>query len=158
MKPIYVKFKRPRSVREFLIQLYSRDSNSPLPSCVTTYHNKECTNVQCSKNWRSYDDIYALIHTYYPSITHKQLIHNLLVFSWEKTIYKGGKEEKTIHMFPHFGYCGGMSRLRWMPFNYASIYYFCTTKTYSWQELFAKLNVDSMESAQIYIDNHSKTK
>ena len=70
---IYVKFKRQRTLKEFLTLLFSYPSDGYLRN-VTTYHDEECTKIQCEagKN-RSIDDILEIVNTYYPSITIKRL-------------------------------------------------------------------------------------
>ena len=133
---IYVKFKRPRTVLLFLEQLYSRSVSSAIfPCAVFTYLDKECTQLQCNKNWRSYDDIYNLIHTYYPSISHKKLMHYLMILRYD---FNGRT------MYPHFGFCGGMGRLRYMPYIVQSGYSDATSKTYIWTKLFKLLNISSV--------------
>lgn len=70
---IYVKFEKPETLKEFLTLLFSHSKDGYLRS-VTTYHDKECTTIQCKagKN-RSIDDILEIVNTYYPSITIKRL-------------------------------------------------------------------------------------
>jgi hypothetical protein len=74
---IYVNFKRPRSVKEFITLLYSYHNGSYLTS-VETYSNKECTVIQCKKGkYRSIDEILEILQTYYPSLSIKKLIKSL---------------------------------------------------------------------------------
>jgi hypothetical protein len=140
--PLYVKFERPRTVLEFLTKLYSRRSGI-YPAAVSTYNDKKCMYLQCNKNWRSINDIHRLIHTYYPSITMKQLMHYLMILRIPQVT-----EGKTY--FPHFGYCPGMNRLRYMPYVVESSYLVKEGGGYSWITLFKLIGITNRDTFKNY--------
>lgn len=69
---IYVKFaeeNKPKTVREFLHKFFSSYKDQYLRN-VKTYLDKECTILQCnSDKYRSFDDIFELVKTYYPTVS-----------------------------------------------------------------------------------------
>ena len=95
---IYVKFaeeNKPKTVREFLNKFFSSHSEGYLRN-VKTYSDKECTILQCnSDKYRSFDDIFELVKTYYPIVSigtifkilltlkpeHNQSTYNLFMMS-----------------------------------------------------------------------------
>lgn len=99
---IYVKFKRQRSVKEFLTLFYSNLNNSNLLTSVETYSDADCTILQCGKNkYRSIDDVLELVQTYYSSFTIKnlaKLLHNMIII-------KDDKEYKFYSL-----YCGNINK------------------------------------------------
>lgn len=107
---IYVKFKRQRTLKEFLTLLFSHSSSGYLRN-VTTYHNEECTKIQCSEGRnRSIDDILEIVNTYYPSITIKrlcQVLFNLKIKqdNFEYSVYglKCTGINKSVLLFTKFG-------------------------------------------------------
>ena len=95
---IYVKFaeeSKPKTVREFLHKFFSSYKDQYLRN-VKTYSNKECTILQCNINkYRSFDDIFELVKTYYPTVSigtifrilltlkpkHDDIVYNLFMMS-----------------------------------------------------------------------------
>ena len=95
---IYVKFaeeSKPKTVREFLHKFFSSYKEQYLRN-VKTYSDKECTILQCnSDKYRSFDDIFELVKTYYPTVSigtifkilltlkpkHNQSTYNLFMMS-----------------------------------------------------------------------------
>ena len=95
---IYVKFaeeNKPKTVREFLHKFFSSYKEQYLRN-VKTYSDKECTILQCnSDKYRSFDDIFELVKTYYPTVSigtifkilltlkpeHNQSTYNLFMMS-----------------------------------------------------------------------------
>ena len=95
---IYVKFaeeSKPKTVREFLNKFFSSYKEQYLRN-VKTYSNKECTILQCdSDKYRSFDDIFELVKTYYPTVSigtifkilltlkpkHNDIVYNLFMMS-----------------------------------------------------------------------------
>lgn len=64
------KKKHKETAEEFFNRLYESEYGFP-----TTYKDIDCNNLQCtSGSQRSFSDLYRLMKTYYPRITHKQLI------------------------------------------------------------------------------------
>ena len=95
---IYVKFaeeNKPKTVREFLHKFFSSYKEQYLRN-VKTYSDKECTILQCnSDKYRSFDDIFELVKTYYPTVSigtifkilltlkpkHNDIVYNLFMMS-----------------------------------------------------------------------------
>lgn len=72
MDKIYVNYKKKykETPEEFFNRLYESEYGFP-----TTYKDIDCDNRQCENGaQRSFSDLYKLMKTYYPRITHKQLI------------------------------------------------------------------------------------
>ena len=70
------KKKRGLSVASFLEELFHKKYGFP-----TTYHDKECTKIQCSRGKnRSIDDVMCLIKTYYPSKTYKHIFEQFRIY------------------------------------------------------------------------------
>ena len=70
------KKKRGLSVASFLEELFHKEYSFP-----TTYHDKECTKIQCSRGKnRSIDDVMCLIKTYYPSKTYKHIFEQFRIY------------------------------------------------------------------------------
>ncbi len=72
MDKLYVNYKKKykETAEEFFNRLYENPYGFP-----TTYSGINCDNRQCENGaQRSFSDLYKLMKTYYPRITHKQLI------------------------------------------------------------------------------------
>jgi hypothetical protein len=146
---IYVKFaeeKKPKTVLEFLKLFYSRSINSYYCSGQFTYFDKECTNLQDTHSYRSFDDLLELTQTYYTSIKPVKLMHYLLILKINLT---EGKLSK-----PHLATCSGMGRIRYIPYR-DSAYLCISTKMskskYAWSELLIPLGISNEEEFLEYI-------
>lgn len=146
---IYVKFaekKRPKSVLKFLEQFYSDRTRTDYVIGCITYSNKECTFIQNTKHWRSFDDLLELVQTYYPSIKPVKLMHYLLVL---KIPLANNKLSK-----PHLGTCGGMNKIRYIPYyvnNYNEINTKMIHSKYTWKQLLEPLGIFNQEQFEEYI-------
>lgn len=73
MQKLYIKSvvrKVKESPEYFFNRLYNCDWGFP-----ATYKDKECVILQCKQGAaRSFSDLYKIMRTYYPRITHKHLI------------------------------------------------------------------------------------
>ena len=74
--PIYTRVGRKGSVKNFIISIFNRqtrgwDDNDTF-YCCNTYKNKRCTIIQCNGKRRSFEDLYRIVKTYYPSISIKR--------------------------------------------------------------------------------------
>lgn len=147
---LYVKFKKTRSVREFLLKFFVAHTSSPTYyTGGATWYNPECTQLQCDINkWRSFDDVYYLVRTYFPTVTPKKLIHELLV------LYLNDTTKRYILM----GACGGMGRIRIIYYNTPRTGYDTNkySSVYSWPELLAMLDIKKQADLQAYLDKHTK--
>lgn len=96
-----------------------------------TYFDKELKKLQCNKGrLRSFDDILEIVNTYFPSITPKRLIHELLVFDPPKYI-------NTIDgLNTNYSDCNKLN------------------SKYSWHELLAMLGIKNYEEYKKYVLKH----
>lgn len=158
---IYVKAaERPKTVKDLLPLLfkpYVLGSIGTFYRGTATFRNKECRTLQCdSGRYRSFDDIYACCKTYFPNVTPKKVMHELLVL--EMPGYTGNTP-----LVPRLSYCNGMERIR---FWYSNAPYTPVTTVptqqghsfWSWEELLRLLGL-SLQYSEIcdYINKH-KTK
>ena len=79
---IYVSFRRPRTVKEFLIMFYQLNSASFVDGsgrAVQTYRDKNCKVIQCGLGrLRSPQDIYDCVRTYFPNVRLDTVFSTLL--------------------------------------------------------------------------------
>jgi len=152
---IYLKIEKPNSVEELLLKLFLSELNSTYNTGSNTYTDIECTQIQCEAGkWRSFDDIYEIVNTYFPNTDEKTVIHEILVLPMKTT---KGKE-----LFPYFNYCNKINMCTMM-FYYT--YHACettfSTKTgegkYAWGTLFELLGITNAEQLKDYILNKPKT-
>lgn len=146
--------KKPKTIKKFLEFYFTHKNNNQLySSSLSTYYDKECTNIQCICNkLRSFDDMYMITKTYYPSITVKKLITILV----NLTIIKGGNL-----LVPQFSDCGGMRRIRIIYYMKANTYAEVMTKlkydsVYSWKELFNMIDLTEEKYNKIKQQNENK--
>lgn len=78
---IYVKFKKPDTVKEFLALFYQLSTNRYYS--VETFFDEECAKTQCNygRN-RSFDDLFEIVNTYF-SVSVEELLHELLTMGIE---------------------------------------------------------------------------
>ena len=159
---IYVKFaeeKKPKSIKEFLTKFFSEDDGTGYVRNVESYNNKECTSVQCVRNkYRSFDDTLELVQTYYKSSTPKKVFETLLNLK----VLNGNNSECYLHMMS----CSGIRRINFLYIagktgsaktDYKSICYSDTYNSkYSWQQLFAMLNINSNEDFTKYLKENER--
>lgn len=151
MKKIYINFKKPNTIDKLLKLIYSKKFPPSTLYSVNTYYDKDCKQLQCNKGWRSFDDLYCIVKTYFPSTTEKILMTRLLKYrhSVNNTIYK-----------MHFGHCDGAGILRVMPYYIQpAVNYYCITNqkmknsNYTWVQLFGLLNLHDSDDVKKYLKN-----
>lgn len=151
MKKIYINFKKPNTIDKLLKLIYSKPAHPTTLYSINTYYDKDCKQLQCSKGWRSFDDLYCIVKTYFPSTTEKILMIRLLKYrhSVNNTIYK-----------MHFGHCDGAGILRVMPYDikYKANHYCITheimkNSNYTWVQLFELLNLHDSDDVKEYLKN-----
>lgn len=154
MKKLYVSFKRKKSILKFLITLYSYKDDGCGATAHATFYDKECTKVHCPNGkWRGFDDIYALVKTYYPSTTKKKLMVKLMEMRYE--VYRNGEKS---YRYPHFEICSGAGILRVMPYRFESNTISTkkpTNSKYSWKELFGLLGIYTINDYNEYKKKHN---
>lgn len=106
---IYVKFKIPDTIEEFLKQFFLGSETTYGNTTVVTYRDKECTRIQCEAGrMRSFDDLLTCVNTYYDKITPKDLFHELITLEL--------KNRNNIKLSYSFACCHTMNRVRiWFP-------------------------------------------
>jgi hypothetical protein len=144
---IYIKYE-PTDLRNLLTNFF--DDNYNERRGVTTYHDKECTQVQCpDRKYRSYSDIYEMVQTYFPDTPTKDITHTLITLNF-------GDE-----WFPWMTYCDDIE-------NCTMSYYDCLhsklwryaedkswkTPKYDWVTLLSELDIHSYDDLSAYIKEH----
>ena len=77
---LYVEFTRQGNIKQFLTKVFSAkdDYDNNVLKSVATFYDKECKKIQCkSHKYRSFNDIYLLVKTYYPSVTKRRVMESL---------------------------------------------------------------------------------
>ena len=75
---LYVEEKREnKRITTFLKKLYNIQPNSYNIVFTKTYFDESCQTQQCKKGNRSFEDLYAVIKTYYPNCTKKHFAKQL---------------------------------------------------------------------------------
>lgn len=159
-KKLYVKFKRPRSLKEFIIKYYNLENpqNHTMyfygPS-TNTYYDKECKKIHCNRTYRSWDDLYIIFKTYYPSLSKAKCFDTLM----KTCLHKGYKFQLAS--------CSGMGKIRFIPginwrnysFSKICLDHLNTKMSNSentWQELFNLLKLDTDEKILEYLNKNYK--
>ena len=152
---IYTTFGRQKTVRIFLEKLFSSEYNFQRIQNICTYLDPECKIVQCYKDkFRSFDDIYDCVNTYYKNITPKALIHLLLTLN-KKT--SSGKE-----LYLHMANCSTINKIRMLYYcDQHSCYnsaFTCSKygSKWSWKELLEMLGIKSIEDIKNYVNKYKK--
>lgn len=152
---IYTNFGRQKTLREFLIKLFSSESSNYRLN-VETYHDEECKSLQCQRNkYRSFDDILDCVNTYYKNITPKCLIHTLLTLNI--------KNDKGQICCLHIGICSGIKRIRMLYYPYPLENTYSSeipcekyNSKYSWIDLLEMLNITTSKELINYIKKYKK--
>jgi len=152
---IYVKtqekFKNHKELIKFLFKIYTTNG---FPE---TYSNKECTVLQCEANkMRSFDNIYYIVKTYFPIISHKTVFKTLLLCR---------RKSGNYYNYPNLGCCGTMRRIRFT-FAYDTEANFPKTlhhsilniqsyeSLWSWGDLASSIGITTIESINEFFKNN----
>jgi hypothetical protein len=147
---IYLKLdKKPKNVAEIL-QLFWGTFGS-----VETFHDKECTKIQCEKNkGRSFDDLYYCCKTYFPNVTPKKVFHELVIYNLNNKIFYSGTCStigKIKINFTEYKTLKGV----WINIYEKSISYSKYNSIWSWKELFKMLNIKNDEELTKYREKYN---
>ena len=148
---IYVKFKKPDTLKEFIKLFFSspKDSGDTMLN-VETYSDIECKTIQCQANkFRSFDNVLELVWTYFPEVTISDLVHELLTADIR---LKDGRQ-----LYFHMSNCMSIKRIRMLYYIKESASPFEISKydsKYSWKELLNMLNIKDMDSLKKYIKKY----
>ena len=78
---IYLKLtEQPETIEELLKALFSvaANHNDRLLN-IETYYDKECTKIQCIRaKFRSFEDIFDIVNTYFPNTSEEDVMKSLL--------------------------------------------------------------------------------
>lgn len=152
---IYVKFaeeKKPKSIKEFLNNLYTKERVSYYARAVDTFTDKNCTQLQSSHMYRSFDDLLILTKTYYPSITTKKFIKILL--NLKIPIPNSDK-----YYYPYLGSCSTMGKIRFIPYKGKFLDSYQTkmpNSKYTWEELLKPLGIKDTKTLTKYLEENEK--
>jgi len=118
-----------------------------------TYLNEECTFIQTvSGKFRSPDDLFEIIRTYFPDATNNEIMHELLVGDFED--YNGDE------LFPQLYHCTSMNRLRFMYHCYTSNTEFSKINKYdskyTWSELLNPLGIYTNKDLDEYVRKYKE--
>lgn len=155
---LYIKLnKEPKTCNELLIKFFSfMFYKTADAKPVATYSDKECTLVQCvAGKYRSFDDIYYLCTTYFPEMTPKDVLHELLILDIKHP-------ETGVSYTYHLGHCLTMKRIRWIVYHCQGPRYNFLIELqkydsiWSWKDLFDMIGIKSQEELYEYKKNHLK--
>jgi len=150
---IYVKFKPPKLISEFIKLLYNCHTDVYGPKrakAQKTYKNPECTELQCRDNsFRSFYDLLEIINTYYPYCTAEKLFRILFKV---KLYYKENKDQR---MYFRMWHCEQMQKIRITfteegPFAQKKDFYDSKKgkDNYNWPDLLLTLNINNKEELE----------
>lgn len=150
---IYVNFKIPKTVREFLKAYFSVWNGSSHVRNITTYSDKACTEVQCtaSRN-RSFREVCDCVQTYFPNITDKTIFRILLTLNLKNS------SGQYMYLYPSF--CGDVNRPVMMYYNSKPAYYSIINNTHtgidkmSWKDIFGMFKLDSEAKVLAFIEKY----
>lgn len=154
MGNIYTKFGKKDSIQEFIFNLFSYRDGYCLFS-VETYYDEECKIQQCRRNtYRSIDDLYEILNTYY-TINYEELLHYLLMtrisindnIKYPNFIFC---EDTDLFTMCFGGYLSSFDSLEEDDIDYSET----SISSISWYELFFKLNIKSQEDLDYYLEKH----
>lgn len=150
---LYVKFGKQETIEKFLEKFYGI-IGSDRRDAVETYFDKECYDIHCQqKRYRSFDDIFELVNTYYPKTDPKTVFHTLL------TLDVRDSNKRPVYM--HMSNCSTISRIRMLYFYNEDTCYVgraCSKyqSKWSWIDLLEMLNLESLQAIQAYVKRHRK--
>ena len=130
MDKLYIKAGRQPTISQFLLEVFSYHKDSYMTS-VETYYDEECLKIQCKAGkYRSFNEIFILVKTYYKSITVVKLAKLLLEMEFKtdnimyyRYILCCDNIQKPVILFTRFKQPGGLSNLK-------------GDENYSWLELY----------------------
>lgn len=143
MKKIYTKTGRSKNVSDFISNLFN-SKTAGFYRAETTYKDKKHTKIQCDPNkYRTFQDVYDSVKTYYPNVTVKKVFSEIL------------KLKKENHN-PHLLYCSHIKKQTMCYNGFGVNYEYATTcsydekQKYKWKDLLAMLNIKNDVELQNY--------
>jgi hypothetical protein len=144
---IYVKFKKPKTVKEFLYTFFCTER---IGYGCTTYNDEACTSIQCyNDKMRSFDEVYLMVKTYFPIATRRRVIHEILTLD-----YKFGDGQFLV---PFLSHCSTIQKIRitYQKLPYVSIgapFHLDHYKsTHSWTEILSLIGIKNQRDLIVYV-------
>ena len=150
---IYLKINKPDTIQEVLLKLFSRGTY--WHKGAQTFHDEACTQTQCEPDkWRSFDDVFEIVNTYFPKKNVKDIIQQLLVLPLKNN------SNNNLYFYPTFCNTINMCTAMFYPEIVKDIRIFTEVKgigKYAWGELLELLGITNDEELKNYIEQN-KTK
>jgi hypothetical protein len=150
---IFLKLeKKPKILAEVILALFDCYCFNHLKG-VETYFDEKCLEIQCKAGkYRSFDDIYIIAKTYFPEVTEKDVIHELLIRNFKTS---------GVNLNPWFTFCGSIH----MP---TLIYYHdlnsgdstfidnppSNISKYTWKSVLELVGITNLKELKEYITNN----
>lgn len=147
---IYLKIEKPETISELLIALFQHSEGHYYVG-TTTYSDEKCEVIQCENGkWRSFDDVYEIINTYFPGTDEKEIMHQILTTDFKRRI--------TLY-YPYFVFCSKIQKSTMIlyPHIYSNSTQFTYKKVdskYCWGELFELLGIRTNDDKNNYIEQN----
>ena len=156
---LYVDFKKPRTIREFLQRFFGHKQLHGTWNFFSerTFFDKELKGIQCNFNRRrSFDEIHELVNTYYSNVSKKKLLHILITLD-----IRNNKNQKALL---NFHYCSDIKKsvISYMCADDGWSWQHLSTRKqkcqYSWKELMLLLGIHNLSEFKKYQKKFNKTK
>jgi hypothetical protein len=111
---LYVKIEKQETIKQFLTLLFSSTFRRGYLTSLSSYTDSDFLELQCEEGkYRSFDEVFEIITTYYPETTVVELMNELI--NLKPKCIKTGVSKNLYTMF-----CGDISRSVMLYNNYAS--------------------------------------
>lgn len=147
---IYVEFDKPSTIKEFLRKFFS-GGDQWVRTGVATYYDEDCYSEHCDTDrYRSFDDIYDCVKTYFPSVTRKRVMHELLLLEFQSGYKKTDVQRLKMST------CSDIERVVTYYYMSNNIYYPYDAEQYdsdySWQDLLKLLGITNQKTLDDYVE------
>lgn len=154
IEKIYVKFEIPERIQEFLVRFFDSKWEPDRVLNVETYLDVECTKVQCiAHKYRSFDDMFIIVNTYFPGTTEKELMHLLLT----TPIYGRDGDRMSCYL----AQCGTIRRIVFLFYQHSNEFhgsnpFMCSQydSKWNWAELLNQLEIKTLPELTLYTEKH----
>lgn len=144
---IYTKFGKQDTIYKFIQKLYSDISRGSEAHALPTYKDEGCFELQClGGKYRSFDDLFDCVRTYYPHVTPEYLMHILLTVNIKS-------DKRPLYLF--MSNCSGIDRIRiyyYYEEKYTKIDCYKYNSKWSWIELLAMLGLNTINDIKKYVN------
>lgn len=146
------------SINHLLVDFLKNNKHtSNLPTYFVNQDNIISKKLQCEKGkYRSMNDIYSLCKYYKEDITIEEIFKSLLT----TFITSNNYEQKSIPFL--LSYCTDINNIRFVnnyPVKIETFYHHAITRhkglsNWTWEELFEKINIKSLEDLKEFYEKH----